>query len=292
MGIILLLLPSDAIGASAPHAHETEIRVVGTRWGPVLADSAGMTLYVYVDDLLTTSSNACTGDCAHDWPPALVSGKVQAARGITGQLGTIVRSNGTHQLTMDGRPLYTFAGDRSRGDLRGNGIGNVWWAMTPSGLSATSFPNPTSTYGAPVSTTLTVAPSKFGPVVANDRGQALYVYTDDMATTSACTAVWCLVDWPPLEVSGVPTTAPGISAPTGVITGAGGVRQVTLAGHPLYTFAGDLRRGDTRGQAIGDDWFLISPSGSVLDAGHSSTAAYATHPSSLATSNVNAVHDA
>ena len=112
---------------------------------------SGKTLYVYVEDLLTKASSACTGDCANDWPPAFVSGKIAAARGITGHLGTITRSNGLHQLTIDGRPLYTFSGDRSPGDLRGNGVGNIWWAMTPTGLSATSFPNPKSTYAAPAS---------------------------------------------------------------------------------------------------------------------------------------------
>jgi predicted lipoprotein with Yx(FWY)xxD motif len=282
MGVILLLVPAGNVGASPSHAHPTKIEVVRTRSGPVLADGAGRTLYVFVNDLLTTSPSACTGDCANDWPPALTSSKAASARGITGHVGTIVRADGTHQLTLDGRPLYTFAGDRSRGDVRGNGIGNVWWAMTPSGLSATSFSNPKPTYGAPSSTTLTVVPSTFGPVVANNRGQVLYVYTDDTATTSACNTVWCLVDWPPLQVSGAPTTVPSVTAPSSVIVGAGGVHQVALAGHPLYTFAGDLHPGDTRGREIGDDWFLISPSGSVVGAKESARDAGASRSSSLA----------
>lgn len=49
-----------------------------------MADGNGRTLYVYVDDLLTKASSACTGDCANDWPPALVSGRVALARGVTG----------------------------------------------------------------------------------------------------------------------------------------------------------------------------------------------------------------
>ena len=270
MGVILLLIPAATVGASSRHTRETVIKIERTRWGPVLEDGNGKTLYVYVEDLLTKASSACTGDCANDWPPAFVSGRIAPARGITGHLGTITRSHGLHQLTIDGRPLYTFSGDRSPGDLRGNGVGNIWWAMTPTGLSATSFPNPKSTYAAPASTLLTVTQTKLGPAVANDRGQVLYTYTDDTSTSSACNSPWCLVDWPPLQASSAPTASSTIMAPVAVITGAGGTQQVTLAGHPLYTFAGDLHPGDVRGQGIGDDWLIISPTGSLIGAHHSS----------------------
>ena len=79
--------------------------------------------------------------------------------------------------------------------------------MTPSGLTATSYPLTPATYGAAHATTLTVVRTRFGSVVANDRGQVLYTYTEDTATTSACDADWCLVDWPPLQSQGAPTKA-------------------------------------------------------------------------------------
>jgi predicted lipoprotein with Yx(FWY)xxD motif len=136
--------------------------------------------------------------------------------------------------------------------------------MTPNGLSATSYRAVLPTYPDPGPTTLTVVKTKYGEVVANNRGQVLYDYADDTATTSACNAPWCLVDWPPLQVSGTPTAPPSITGPIGVIDGAGGTRQVTLGGHPLYTFAGDLHPGDTTGQGIGSDWYLVSPSGQTV----------------------------
>jgi predicted lipoprotein with Yx(FWY)xxD motif len=58
-----------------------------------------------------------------------------------------------------------------------------------------------------------------------------------------------------------------ITGRVAVIDGAGGTRQVTLGGHPLYTFAGDLRPGDTRGEGIGSDWYLVSPAGNTVE-GH------------------------
>ena len=241
------------------------VRVVRTPAGPVVANAAGMTLYVFVDDLLTKAASACTGDCAHDWVPAMASGHVHVASGITGRIGTLDRFGRGRQLTMDGRPLYTFSGD-TPAETRGNGVGNLWWAMTPSGLTATSYRAERRTYGHPAPTTLTVVHTRFGPAVADSEGQALYAYTDDTPATSACQASWCLVDWPPLQVPGTPTAVPGITAALSVIDGGGGARQVVLGGHPLYAFAGDLHPGDVRGQGIGSDWLLVSPSGSVIRA--------------------------
>lgn len=203
-------------------------------------------------------------------------GKITVGRGVTGEVGTILRSDGERQVTMDGRPLYVFSGDRVPGDIRGNGVGNLWWAMTPSGLTATSYPLTPATYGAAQATTLTVVQTRFGSVIANDRGQVVYTYADDTTTTSACNADWCLVDWPPLQSQGTPTESPSISARVGVISGAGGTIQVTLGGHPLYTFAGDLHPGDVRGQGIGGDWFLISPDGIPVSRGSGSDDARST----------------
>ena len=268
VGVLLVvatgILTAVAASASARAAQRTVIEVVRTPPGPVLAAGDGRTLYVFVDDLLTKAPSACTGDCAHDWVPMPASGTIAVGKGITGRVGTVARSDGERQLTMDGRPLYLFSGDRAPGDIRGNGVGNIWWAMTPSGLSATSYPPTRATYGTAQATTLTVVKTPLGSVVADDRGQVVYTYADDTPTTSACNADWCLVDWPPLRSQGAPTKPASIRATLGVITGAGGTSQVTLGGHPLYTFAGDFHPGDVRGEGIGGDWFLISPSGQAV----------------------------
>ncbi len=248
-------------GAASGDSPATIVRVVRTPAGPVLGTVSGRTLYVFVDDLLTRAPSACTGDCAHDWVPMPADRRIAVGSGVTGRVGTVVRSGGERQLTMDGRPLYLFSGDTRPGDIRGNGVGNLWWAMTPTGLTATSYPLTPSTYRAAQSTTLTVVQTRFGQVVADDRGQVVYGYADDTATTSACDADWCLVDWPPLQSPGVPSKSPLISAPLGAIRGAGGTTQLTLGGHPLYTFAGDLHLGEARGEGIGGDWFLLSPDG-------------------------------
>jgi len=270
LAVTTLALGPTGVGATTASRHgpTNVVKIVETSGGPVIANGAGMTLYVFVNDLLTKAPSACIGDCKNDWPPAMARGTVHVARGITGRIGTVERFGRGRQLTMDGRPLYTFSGEGPR-QIHGNGVGNLWWAMTPTGLAATAYPSVKSTYGRPETSTLTVVHTRYGPVVADDRGQVLYEYSDDTATSSACQAQWCLVDWPPLATQGTPTAVAAITAPLAVIDGAGGVTQVTLGGHPLYMFAGDLHPGDTTGQGIGSDWYLVSPSGQPVT-GHGS----------------------
>ena len=41
---------------------------------------------------------------------------------------TIIRSDGTKQLTYEGWPLYRYAQDKAPGSIKGEGIGDVWYA--------------------------------------------------------------------------------------------------------------------------------------------------------------------
>ena len=61
----------------------------------VLTNSKGHTLYWFVPDTSTKSN--CNGSCIQYWPPVL--GSVSAGSGVTGNLGTITRSNGAKQAT-------------------------------------------------------------------------------------------------------------------------------------------------------------------------------------------------
>ena len=47
-----------------------------------------------------------------------------------------------------------------------------------------------------------------------------------------------------------------------------GRTEITYAGHPLYTYAGDTRAGDVKGQGLdqfGAKWYVLAPSGRKID---------------------------
>lgn len=99
--------------------------------GQILVDSNGMTLYVSQNDQPGVSN--CLGACADIWLPYLFNGDNApvAGPGLTGQLGTVPRPDGTVQITYNGMPLYHYAGDMQIGDTLGQGINAVWSVAAP-----------------------------------------------------------------------------------------------------------------------------------------------------------------
>jgi predicted lipoprotein with Yx(FWY)xxD motif len=102
--------------------------------GTVLANGAGLTLYHNTKE--TGTKIVCTGGCASFWPPVLATGSLPQDTGmIKGTFGTIMRPEGTTQLTINGMPLYTYSGDSASGQATGQGIQGVWFAVSASGTS-------------------------------------------------------------------------------------------------------------------------------------------------------------
>ena len=91
----------------------------------VLTNAKGFTLYSFAPD--TPASSKCYGSCAVYWPP--VTGTTAAGQGLPGKVTTITRTDGSHQLTYNGHPLYTYIGDTAPGQARGNNLnlnGGLW----------------------------------------------------------------------------------------------------------------------------------------------------------------------
>lgn len=99
--------------------------------GQFLVDSNGMTLYRYTKD--TNASSTCSGSCAALWPPYTVSSPLglAAAAGINGDISTITRTDGTHQVIYKGTPLYYWSKDKKPGDTTGQNVGGVWFVVKP-----------------------------------------------------------------------------------------------------------------------------------------------------------------
>jgi predicted lipoprotein with Yx(FWY)xxD motif len=136
-------------------------------------------------------------------------------------------------------------------------------AVSPTSPSPTlSSPSPTPTTQA--TGTITVASSSLGNIVVDAEGRTLYLFMQDTGGTSTCTG-GCASTWPPLVVTGAPQAGAGVTASLlGTTQRSDGSTQVTYNGHPLYHYALDASPGDTKGQGIGGNWFVVSPSGEAI----------------------------
>jgi predicted lipoprotein with Yx(FWY)xxD motif len=99
--------------------------------GTYLTAANGMTLYMYTKD--TPGVSNCTGTCATAWTPYTVSvpDGLVGSLGISGQIGTIARADGTMQLTYNNKPLYFWQKDKKAGDTTGQNVGGVWFVVKP-----------------------------------------------------------------------------------------------------------------------------------------------------------------
>lgn len=82
-----------------------------------------------------TNKSACQAACAaYYWPPVLTSGRPTAGAGVDqNALGIIVRPDGTHQVTYNGKPLYLFNQDAYISVLGGTASINGDGRNTPFG---------------------------------------------------------------------------------------------------------------------------------------------------------------
>jgi predicted lipoprotein with Yx(FWY)xxD motif len=121
--------------ASAPpktaSGQPATVGVENSNLGKILDNGQGRTLYLFQADTGTTSN--CSGACATEWPP-LTSTKPTVGKGASASMvGTTKRSDGKTQVTYNGHPLYTFAGDNSPGDTSGQGV-NAFGGLCPRAL--------------------------------------------------------------------------------------------------------------------------------------------------------------
>lgn len=103
--------------------------------GTIVIDSKGSTIYLFAID--SPGRSVCTGACLQYWPLVAAPATLPTSLpGITGAVGVLDRPDGAEQLTLNGWPLYTYAGDTAPGATAGEGLnlsGGLWWAVSPSG---------------------------------------------------------------------------------------------------------------------------------------------------------------
>ena len=141
-------------------------------------------------------------------------------------------------------PLYRFAGDAAPGDINGQGVGEVWYVVGPTGVPASL-----------VNTRETSA----GPILVNAEGMTLYAFLNDTEGESTCTGD-CLANWP-AAVIGEHDTSVLDPALWSTVENPEAGAMLKIGDWPLYTFAADAAPGDVNGQGVGEVWYAVAPDG-------------------------------
>jgi predicted lipoprotein with Yx(FWY)xxD motif len=172
----------------------------------------------------------------------------------------------TQYVSRSGRPAA--AGGRVRRPMFSRLAGGAAFAAVALATIAAptaAAPRPAVTMGGQMTTIKTVTVGKYGPILENGKGWALYYDTANKPGKWACTGK-CLVAWPPVVLARgqkKPVVGKGVTG-IGTVTGPSGV-QVTWDHKPLYTFIKD-KAGTIKGQGLGKVWYvaqLHSPGSTV-----------------------------
>jgi predicted lipoprotein with Yx(FWY)xxD motif len=222
----------DAPEQGQPVAAETTQPPAVSPTGEVLTDAEGFTLYVFTND--TPGVSNCNDPCSSTWPPVAADEQVAFD---AGRLAGIERADGSPQLALDGLPLYTYAGDVGPGEVNGQEIGGVWFAVAADGRVI----RPAG---------MRIGSTDIGDALIDPAGFTLYTFGNDTPGVSNCNDP-CSSTWPPVpgetRIDGASVGLDQFSA----ITREDGSTQLTISGRPIYRYIGDEFPGDANGIAVG-----------------------------------------
>jgi predicted lipoprotein with Yx(FWY)xxD motif len=134
-GLAATAVLGTGLAAGSSAVKGTTVKTAKSRFGKIIVDGRGRTLYLFEKD--RRGHSACSGTCATYWPPLLTTGKPVAGTGAKKSLlGTIRRSNGKKQVTYGGHPLYRYIQDKKPGQITGQDshfFGAAWYVVSPAG---------------------------------------------------------------------------------------------------------------------------------------------------------------
>jgi len=220
----------------APAGIELQTLAVANGYGFVLPGT-GMVMY--------TLDGAPKNNLA--WTPVYAPG---AAR-ETGDFSIIAREDGTQQWAYKNKPLFTFKGDYSPGDINGlvedkqARVALAYRNFTPADITIDilALRGPLMVSGKKGLTLYTQSRQKLQYGGRQTRGGYRYSYRDAKAVGTAGCVDECLKSWIPLK-------APSNAQSQGfweVATRPDGGKQWAYRGSPLYMFVDDKELGDLKG---------------------------------------------
>jgi predicted lipoprotein with Yx(FWY)xxD motif len=140
-------------------------------------------------------------------------------------------------------------------------------ALTIGSTPATSTPPATPVPSVQVRATVGTATGALGTFLVGPDGKTLYLFEADKTSHSTCSGS-CTLVWLPLITSGPAVAESGVKQSLlSTSQRADGTKQVVYNGHPLYSYVGDTKPGDTLGEGLncfGAGWDVVSPAGTKI----------------------------
>jgi predicted lipoprotein with Yx(FWY)xxD motif len=100
---------------TAPRDSTPVLKVTAPKFGAIITTRSHLALYAWNKE--KDKKIHCTGACAKAWPPLTIGKGTMVAKHVAGVMGTfgeITRPDGKTQVTLDGRPLYTYHADTAK----------------------------------------------------------------------------------------------------------------------------------------------------------------------------------
>lgn len=112
--------------------------------------------------------------------------------------------------------------------------------------------------------TIALGDSSLGQIIVDASGKSLYLFTPDSAGEPTCYDD-CASTWPPLLVTGDAVAGIGLDASKlSTVERTDGTKQVKYGAWPLYYFAADAAAGETKGQGLGEKWYVVGAAGDAI----------------------------
>lgn len=131
--LLPLLVAATLASVSGAYAADIVAKVGSSPLGRIVVNGKGMSAYYFDMDKAHSGVSVCSGICSANWPAILTSTTKPHVTGIKGVVGSIALKGGKHQITINGRPIYTFAFDKAVGQVNGQGAQGVWYVIAPTG---------------------------------------------------------------------------------------------------------------------------------------------------------------
>lgn len=161
-------------------------------------------------------------------------------------------SQGTQEAAQGPSQAMGINGSPNQGNMGATSTGSV------------QEPGMTGPDGSDISVNITLGTdgnATLGKYLIGWTGNTVYTFKKDSVGTSTCYDA-CAQKWPPYLVpAGMHLNiASGVNAAlAGTIVRADGKTQMTYKGMPLYFYQGDTSGSDTKGQGIGNNWYVVKP---------------------------------